>query len=62
RGRVLLSVGFTVIAGALLPGCADRPAASPTPQKEIRSSSDRFFDKMKQEERERGKGPEAPAR
>lgn len=50
------------IIGALsLLGCADKPKATPQPtSSQVKSDSDRFFDKMKQDEREQGKGM-APA-
>jgi hypothetical protein len=39
-------------------GCAAEPKQAPPPsQRQIQADSDRFFDKMKQEEREQGKGP-----
>lgn len=44
------------------PGCASegpKPPARPV-QQEIKSDSDRFFEKMKQEERVRDKGGERP--
>lgn len=55
--RVLLLAVAIVIGGVTLAGCAADPSGPPSPsQKETRSNSDRFFDKMKQEERERGVG------
>ncbi len=46
----------------LIVGCAGdppKPLPQPTPQ-QTRSDSDRFFEKMKQEERERAKTSESP--
>jgi hypothetical protein len=42
-------------------GCAEDPQ-KPTPSKEIKTDSDRFFEKMKQEERERGKDTDGTTR
>jgi hypothetical protein len=40
-------------------GCAAEPKQAPPPsQRQIQADSDRFFEKVKQEERERGMGPE----
>ena len=58
--------GYIVMCGCLvgalsLFGCAEKPKASPQPtSSQVKSDSDRFFDKMKQDEREQGKGM-APA-
>ena len=38
-------------------GCAEQKAAPAPSQRQVQSDSDRFFDKVKQEEREQGKGP-----
>ena len=55
-GMAALLAGF--IATGLW-GCASEPPPPPTPStKEIRGNSDRYFEKMKQEERERGQGTE----
>jgi hypothetical protein len=62
RARVgsLVVCGCVIGAFALL-GCAEKPKASPQPtSSQVKSDSDRFFDKMKQDEREQGKGM-APA-
>ena len=50
-----------VIGGLFLAGCADQPKPAPG-QKEIRSDSDRFFERVKQEENERGKDAEGATR
>jgi hypothetical protein len=43
---------------ALMAGCASEPPPPQSPSnKEIRSNSDRFFDKMKQEEKDRQSTP-----
>lgn len=56
-GLVVAVVGLSVV------GCSHeppKPQAQPT-HKDVRGDSDRFFDKLKQEERERGsKGTEGP--
>jgi hypothetical protein len=62
--NVRLLLALAVVAGGIvLLGCAaDRPTSSAPTQKEVRGNSDRFFDKMKQEEREQGTSSVAPAR
>lgn len=40
-------------------GCAEQKAAPAPSQRQIQADSDRFFDKMKQEEHDHGTGPEA---
>ena len=50
-----------IIGAMSLVGCADKPKAMSQPTSpQVKSDSDRFFDKMKQDEREQGKGM-APA-
>jgi len=50
-----------IMGALLLLGCADKPKAMPQPSSsQVKSDSDRFFDKMKQDERDQGKGM-APA-
>ncbi len=39
-------------------GCAEQKAAPAPSQRQVQSDSDRFFDKMKQDEREHGTGPQ----
>ena len=39
-------------------GCAEQKAAPAPSQRQVQSDSDRFFDKMKQEERDHSAGPE----
>ena len=39
-------------------GCAEQKAAPAPSQRQIQADSDRFFDKMKQEEQEHGTGPQ----
>jgi hypothetical protein len=52
-----LLVAVTVVAGACsVPGCASEPPPSRSNQ-EIKTDSDRMFEKMKQDERERNKEP-----
>jgi hypothetical protein len=46
-----------MVGSLALVGCADKPKPMPQPTPaQTRSDSDRFFDKMKQDEREQGKG------
>lgn len=54
---LMLAVAGAMIGGALQAGCAaGRPASAPS-QRQVQSDADRFFEKMKQEEREHGVGP-----
>lgn len=39
-------------------GCAEQKAAPAPSQRQVQSDSDRFFDKMKQDEQEHGTGPQ----
>ena len=58
-----LVAAVVLICACSLPGCASHaPEASDPSAKEIKSDSDRMFEKMKQEERERAKGTEATPR
>lgn len=50
-----------VIGGLSTLSCASNRPADSTPEQQIRGESDRFFDKLKQEERERAKAAERPA-
>lgn len=51
--------GVAMFSGLFFIGCAADPQKPvPLPSEQIRKDSDQFFDKMKQEERERGKGME----
>jgi nitrous oxide reductase accessory protein NosL len=52
---------MNILAAVLIPmiwlavaGCAEQKAAPAPSQRQVQSDSDRFFDKMKQEEREHG--------
>jgi len=61
-GWLAISAFAMVFGWHLMVGCAGdapKPLPQPTPQ-QTRSDSDRFFEKMKQEERERAKAPESP--
>ena len=49
--------GLAVIAWLGVTGCAEQKAPPAPSQRQVQSDSDRFFDKVKQEEREQGKGP-----
>jgi hypothetical protein len=52
-----------VLGGFSLLGCAsDRTPASSRTTQEIKADSDRFYDKMKQDEREQNKDPGRSAR
>ncbi len=54
---------MTIVAGIIMVawlgavGCAEQKAAPAPSQRQVQSDSDRFFDKVKQEERDQGKGP-----
>jgi hypothetical protein len=53
--KILMAVLVSMIwLGAV--GCAEQKAAPAPSQRQVQSDSDRFFDKMKQDEREQGKG------
>ena len=52
----LMAVGLVLGIGVMLAGCAEQKAAPA--QRQIQADSDRFFDKMKQEEHDHGAGPE----
>jgi len=61
-GWLAISAFGMVFGWFLIVGCAgdpQKPLPQPTPQ-QTRSDSDRFFEKMKQEERERAKSSESP--
>ena len=58
-----LVAAVVLICACSLPGCASHaPETSDPSAKEIKTDSDRMFEKMKQEERERAKGTEATPR
>ena len=50
-----------MIGGLSFLSCASNKPPDPTPQQQIKGESDRFFDKLKQEERERARPAESPA-
>jgi hypothetical protein len=47
-----------VIGGLMPTGCAERKPAPTLSPRQVQSDSDRFFENMKQEERERGAASE----
>ena len=49
--------GLAVMVWLGTAGCAEQKAAPAPSQRQVQSDSDRFFDKMKQEEQEHGTGP-----
>jgi len=54
--KTLMAVLVSVIwLGAV--GCAEQKPAPAPSQRQVQSDSDRFFDKMKQDERDQGKSP-----
>ena len=57
QGSLLVAAGAVMIGGVLLAGCAEQKAAPAPSQRQVQSDSDRFFDKMKKEERDQGAGP-----
>lgn len=50
-----------MIGGLSFLSCASNRPADPAPEQQIKGESDRFFDKLKQEERERARAAEKPA-
>ena len=55
-------VAMVVLIGGLsILSCASTRPADPPPEQQIRGESDRFFDKLKQEEHERARAAEKPA-
>jgi hypothetical protein len=55
--KMLMTVMAAMIwLGAV--GCAEQKAAPAPSQRQIQADSDRFFDKMKQDERDHGTVPE----
>ncbi len=60
QSSLFLAMGL-MVGGVMLAGCAEQKAAPAPSQRQVQSDSDRFFDKMKQEERDQGKGPERPS-
>ncbi len=60
HGALFLAVGFAVIGAAMLIGCAAKKAAPAPSQRQVQSDSDRFFDHLKQEERDHGTVPDKP--
>ena len=61
---ILMTAAFFVAIGVVTwPGCAtDQSTSSSPPHQEIRRDSDQFFEKLKQEERERGRDSGMPVR
>ena len=58
-----LVAAVVLICACSLPGCASHAPESSDPNaQEIKTDSDRMFEKMKQEERERAKGTSATPR
>jgi hypothetical protein len=58
-----LVAAVVLVCACFLPGCASHPPETSDPSaKEIKSDSDRMFEKMKQEERERARETAAPPR
>lgn len=57
KARFGYGVSCGLIVGLLtVSGCSDKPKPMPQPTPaQTRADSDRFFDKMKQDEREQGK-------
>jgi outer membrane murein-binding lipoprotein Lpp len=56
---VRMAAAAAVLGWGSLAGCAADSNQPPPTKKEIQSDSDRLFEKVKQEERERGKGSES---
>ena len=62
RVQSVFLAGAVLMGVCSLPGCTSNTPPPDRSQQEIKSDSDRMFDKMKQEERARGKDPEGPTR
>lgn len=63
RGAVLAAGAVLAVFGWVsMTGCAEDPPKPSSTSKEIKTDSDRFFEKMKQEERERGKASDGTTR
>lgn len=58
QGARYLMAAVTVMGSVALAGCAEHQAAPAPSQRQVQSDSDRFFDKMKQEERDHGTVPD----
>jgi len=53
--RYLIGCMLVVIGALWIVGCAEKPKTPPQPSSpQVRTDSDRFFDKMKQDEQEHG--------
>ena len=60
HGSLFLAAGLAVIGGAIVIGCAERKAVPAPSQRQVQSDSDRFFDHLKQDERDHGTVPNKP--
>jgi hypothetical protein len=58
----LLVVALMIMSASSFTGCASDAPPPDRSSQEIKSDSDRMFEKMKQEERERAKGTEGTPR
>lgn len=58
QGVRYLVAAVMVTGGLVLAGCAEQKAAPAPSQRQVQSDSDRFFEKMKQEERDHGAVPD----
>ena len=59
KGLIVAMV--VTIGGLSFLSCASDRSSAPPAEQQIRGESDRFFDKLKQEERERARAAEKPA-
>lgn len=55
---VILAVGIAAASGMMVSGCAEQKAAPAPSKRQVQSDSDRFFEKVGQEERSHGTVPE----
>ena len=62
RGNTAMGIVLGALVALMLPACSGhdpKPMAQPTPD-QVRGHADQGFDKLKQEERERGAQPLEP--
>ncbi|MEK6618287.1 MAG: hypothetical protein AAB093_04875 [Nitrospirota bacterium] len=58
--KFMIVAAVGMLGGLSFLGCAAEKHSAPPAQQQIKSDSDRFFDKLKQEERERARAAEKP--
>lgn len=60
RWKFMIVAAVGMLGGLSYLGCAAEKHSAPPAQQQMKSDSDRFFDKLKQEERERARAAEKP--